>query len=146
MVLIAVSYVFVYLSSHNICGLDVEAGKGENAGKPSVGKAAVEYESAEKDGPKVADNEDKSEDVDRPGPWAFHLIMCLSGLYMSMMLTNWGASDAKPEAGTTGVGWESLWVKIISQWLTILLYTWTLVAPVLMPDRDFSPGVGGNAF
>lgn len=31
----------------------------------------------------------------------------------------------------------SMWVKIASQWLTALLYIWTFVAPVLLPNRDF---------
>jgi serine incorporator 1/3 len=32
----------------------------------------------------------------------------------------------------------SVWVKIISSWLCIGLYLWSLVAPILLPDRDFS--------
>jgi len=36
------------------------------------------------------------------------------------------------------VGWTSVWVKVVSQWVTVALYSWTLVAPTLMPDRDFS--------
>lgn len=32
----------------------------------------------------------------------------------------------------------SMWVKIVAQWVTILLFSWTLVAPKLFPDRDFS--------
>lgn len=31
----------------------------------------------------------------------------------------------------------SMWVKIGSQWATMGLYVWTLVAPCLFPDRDF---------
>eukprot|EP00466_Bigelowiella_natans_P012320 jgi/Bigna1/86029/estExt_fgenesh1_pg.C_70293 len=33
---------------------------------------------------------------------------------------------------------ESFWVKVCSQWLIMILYTWTLLAPTLFPDRDFS--------
>lgn len=36
------------------------------------------------------------------------------------------------------VGWTSVWVKVASQWVTVGLYCWTLVAPLLFPDRDFS--------
>ena len=36
------------------------------------------------------------------------------------------------------VGWTSVWVKIASQWVTVALYCWTLVAPLLFPDRDFA--------
>jgi hypothetical protein len=34
--------------------------------------------------------------------------------------------------------WASVWVKIISSWLCAVIYVWTLVAPIVMPDRDFS--------
>jgi hypothetical protein len=30
-----------------------------------------------------------------------------------------------------------MWVKIISSWLCAALYTWTLVAPAILSDRDF---------
>jgi len=29
-----------------------------------------------------------------------------------------------------GQSWSSVWVKIITGWLAILLYLWTVVAPV----------------
>jgi hypothetical protein len=31
----------------------------------------------------------------------------------------------------------AMWVKIISSWLCAALYTWTLVAPAILSDRDF---------
>jgi hypothetical protein len=36
------------------------------------------------------------------------------------------------------VGWTSVWVKTASQWVTVALYCWTLLAPALFPDRDFN--------
>jgi hypothetical protein len=32
----------------------------------------------------------------------------------------------------------SVWVKMISSWLVILLYFWTLIAPIVLPDRDWN--------
>ncbi|TYZ62326.1 hypothetical protein PybrP1_009350 [[Pythium] brassicae (nom. inval.)] len=64
-------------------------------------------------------------------PWQFYFMMVLAGLYMAMVLTDWDSADGS----SNGV---SMWVKIAAQWLTILLFTWTLVAPKLFPDRDFS--------
>jgi hypothetical protein len=32
----------------------------------------------------------------------------------------------------------SMWVKVISSWLCLALYTWTLVAPILLPSREFN--------
>lgn len=34
--------------------------------------------------------------------------------------------------------WTAVWVKISSSWAGLLLYLWTLVAPLVLPDRDFS--------
>lgn len=31
----------------------------------------------------------------------------------------------------------SMWIKIISSWICVALYIWTLVARPLFPDRDF---------
>ncbi|KAG7393253.1 hypothetical protein PHYPSEUDO_011258 [Phytophthora pseudosyringae] len=64
-------------------------------------------------------------------PWQFFSMMCLAGLYMAMVLTDWDSADGSFNA-------VSMWVKIVAQWVTILLFSWTLVAPKLFPDRDFS--------
>lgn len=59
--------------------------------------------------------------------------------YFPMVLTNWAtlqSSDAmlsNPKTGTV-----ALWLQAAGQWIVLLLYCWTLVAPSLFPDRDFS--------
>jgi len=68
-------------------------------------------------------------------PWKYHLIMFSASLYMAMLLTNWGVGTS---SGTSTTGTTSMWIKIITMWLTYLLYLWTLLAPVCMPNRDFS--------
>jgi hypothetical protein len=35
-------------------------------------------------------------------------------------------------------GMASVWVKMVSGWLVMLIYVWTLLAPVLFPDRVFA--------
>jgi hypothetical protein len=34
-----------------------------------------------------------------------------------------------------GQSYTAVWVKIVSGWICHLIYIWSLVAPVLMPDR-----------
>jgi hypothetical protein len=31
----------------------------------------------------------------------------------------------------------AMWVKISSSWVCLLLYCWTLVAPLILRDREF---------
>jgi len=67
----------------------------------------------------------------------FHLVLALSMSYMAMLLTDWGA-------GSSGSN-TSMWVKITTSWITMLLYGWSLVAPLVFPDRDFGQHQPGSA-
>jgi len=69
----------------------------------------------------------------------FHLVMVFAALYYGMLLTNWGNPTIETSVGyfmpSAGLGF---WIKIVSEWLTILLFIWTLIASKICPDRDFS--------
>jgi len=67
--------------------------------------------------------------------WFFHAAMGAGAVYMAMLLTDWGTGG---ETKVGGGGYTSMWVKIVSQWCSFALYTWTLLAPRFFPDRDFS--------
>ncbi|KAF0689750.1 Aste57867_18818 [Aphanomyces stellatus] len=67
--------------------------------------------------------------------WQFFFIMFISSFYMAMVMTDWGM-DSGPLSGDTAA--ISLWVQIASQWVTGLLFAWSLVAPLVFQDRDFS--------
>lgn len=67
----------------------------------------------------------------------FHGSMFLACCYFCMLLSNWGNANAS-DSSSYDLGEDSMWVKIASQWVTLLLYGWTVVAPILFPDRDFS--------
>ena len=56
---------------------------------------------------------------------------------MAMLLTDWGTQKNKSNTVNITGGTTSMWVKIISQWVTMLLYTWTLIARRCLPNRDF---------
>ena len=65
----------------------------------------------------------------------FHMVFALASMYIAMLMTGWGAGAE--EKDLLDVGWASVWVKILSQWVTAGLYLWTLAAPALFPDRIF---------
>jgi len=79
----------------------------------------------------------KESDPDQKN-YFFHFVMAMGCMYMAMILTNWGKSTGSDSNTNTGISTESMWIKISSQWFAYLLYTWSLVAPFLFPDRDFS--------
>ncbi|KAK7926269.1 hypothetical protein WMY93_008579 [Mugilogobius chulae] len=65
----------------------------------------------------------------------FHFHLCLASLYIMMTLTNWYQPDTTTEAMQNSM--PAVWVKICSSWLGLGLYLWTLIAPLIFPDRDF---------
>lgn len=64
----------------------------------------------------------------------FQVIMCLASFYLAMLLTNWATYD---QSNIAGVGLASMWIKFVSQWLTVALFLWTLIAPTCCPERSF---------
>ncbi|KAG2536942.1 probable serine incorporator isoform X1 [Panicum virgatum] len=67
----------------------------------------------------------------------FHLIFALASMYSAMLLTGW-TSAVSEKSELMDVGWTTVWVRICTEWVTAALYIWTLIAPLLFPDRDFS--------
>ncbi|NXD31611.1 SERC2 protein, partial [Spelaeornis formosus] len=66
----------------------------------------------------------------------FHFCLLLAALYIMMTLTNWYRPNESLQVLSSP--WTAVWVKISSSWAGLLLYLWTLVAPLVLPDRDFS--------
>ena len=94
-------------------------------------KAGAGAENEVEDAAPVDDNAQRKSNL------LFHMSMALGALYLSMLLTNWGSVDSN-QSNTIDVGLPAFWIKIASQWVTLALYIWTLGAPSLFPDRDFS--------
>lgn len=65
----------------------------------------------------------------------FHLIFALASMYSAMLLSGW--TNSSESSDLIDVGWTSVWVRICTEWVTAGLYVWTLVAPLLIPDREF---------
>jgi serine incorporator 1/3 len=99
------------------------------------------------------DDGDDDDDMDfaynsgRPGSqvWKLNVVMALICCFVAMTLTGWGTlvhfdsgSDATFHAANPTIGRFNMAMIGISQWCVIILYIWTLVAPIVFPDRDFS--------
>lgn len=68
----------------------------------------------------------------------FHSTFMLASLYMMMVLTDWAVIRDDHQATIhVGRGSSSVWVKVVSGWLCSLLYIWSLIAPICLPNRSF---------
>ncbi|XP_068172251.1 serine incorporator 1 [Antennarius striatus] len=89
--------------------------------------------SEESTGPRRA--EDNERDMVQYSYSFFHFMLFLASLYIMMTLTNWYSPDADY---TITSKWPAVWVKISSSWVCLSLYIWTLVAPMILTNREFS--------
>lgn len=80
----------------------------------------------------------------------FHAVFAAAICYTAMLLTDWRwvrLEDADPHHGDSdgdlsgapvvsiGRSATAMWMRFVSSWICIAIYAWSLVAPVLMPDR-----------
>ncbi|CAB9512676.1 Serine incorporator 1 [Seminavis robusta] len=74
--------------------------------------------------------------------WKLNIVLALISCWVAMTLTGWGIIDAvdaeSHNAANPTASRVNMAIIGISQWMAICLYIWTLVAPRLFPDRDFS--------
>lgn len=88
---------------------------------------------------KLDEQNDNKKDEAKPVSYSytfFHLIFSLASMYSAMLLTGWSTSVG--ESGKlVDVGWPSVWVRIVTGWATAALFIWSLVAPLIFPDREF---------
>jgi len=118
---------------------DAAAVSSPPAEDPEAKKEAKAADAAE-GGPRSA-TADEIADLKKRGSHSFfHFVMAMGGVYMSMVLTNWGSNTYGGNSSGATVSWESMWIKITSQWVTFAFYLWTMLAPICFPDRDFSNG------
>ncbi len=64
----------------------------------------------------------------------FIMISC----YFAMVITNWATEQHGEESASPTAGRAAMWLQAVAQWIALGLYLWTLVAPSIWPDRDFS--------
>ncbi|KIJ66713.1 hypothetical protein HYDPIDRAFT_174100 [Hydnomerulius pinastri MD-312] len=71
----------------------------------------------------------------------FHVIFAIGAMYVAMLLTDWNVVSTEQggvdsdEIVYIGRSETAMWMRVVSSWMCMLLYMWSLMAPVLMPDR-----------
>jgi len=66
----------------------------------------------------------------------YHFVFMLASMYIMMTLTHW----YKPNSNilVLNASEPGMWVKIVSSWICLLLYFWSLVAPLVLRNRTFN--------
>lgn len=62
--------------------------------------------------------------------------MCIASMYIGMLVTNW--TSASLTTGTLTSNGLGFWVRVVMSWVVTLIYIWTLIAPKIFPERDFT--------
>ena len=84
------------------------------------------------DSPKTKDDERGSTQYNYS---LFHVIFMLATAWVATLLTmNLPLEQVEDFAPVGRTYWAS-WVKIVSAWVCYAMYSWSLVAPVVLPDR-----------
>ncbi|XP_062108457.1 uncharacterized protein LOC133819275 [Humulus lupulus] len=90
------------------------------------------------EGEDVEEGKEKNEKEARPVSYSytfFHLIFALASMYAAMLLSGW--TNTSDSSDLIDVGWTTVWVRICTEWVTAGLYLWSLLAPLIFPDREF---------
>ena len=66
----------------------------------------------------------------------FHIIFLLATCWVATLLTqNIDDFEMSGDFAPVGRSYWASWVKIVSAWVCYLIYGWSLIAPVVLPDR-----------
>eukprot|EP01039_Chlorochromonas_danica_P011289 gene11289-12594_t len=65
------------------------------------------------------------------------VFICVSGYY-AMVLTNWATYQSSSDIYEARTGTSTMWIQASGQWIAIAFYLWSLVAPQILSNRDFS--------
>lgn len=125
--------------------VDTQPGSSRREMRAEALRAAVEAGSLPANALDEDDDDDESndghggKDDERTGTQynysLFHVIFLLATTWVATLLTQNIDFDNTGDFAAVGRTYWASWVKIVSAWVCYAIYTWSLVAPVAMPDR-----------
>ncbi|KAG8624577.1 hypothetical protein KVT40_007644 [Elsinoe batatas] len=65
----------------------------------------------------------------------FHIIFLLSTMWVATLLAQEIDESKKEQFSPVGRTYFNSWTKIVSSWVCYGMFSWTLLAPILLPDR-----------
>ncbi|KAG8687975.1 hypothetical protein FRC09_013177 [Ceratobasidium sp. 395] len=108
----------------------------------AIPASALDEDDEDEDGPAGDERDDERTGTRYNYSW-FHIIFVMGSMYVGMLLTDWNVVSTRPLPDNPdpnqdvyiGRSETAMWMRVVSSWVCILLYIWSLVAPVFMPDR-----------
>jgi hypothetical protein len=85
----------------------------------------------------VEDSHTESTTINPAAATYFHLVFASASMYAAMALVGWQRDLNDVERNALDVGWGSVWVKFGAAAVAGALYAWTLIAPIVFPNREF---------
>jgi len=107
----------------------------------AIPASALDEEDDEDDDDVVGETRDDERSGTRYNYSWFHVIFAIGAMYVAMLLTDWNvvkatSGQAHPDEDVyIGRSEVAMWMRVVSSWVCMLLYMWSLLAPVLLPDR-----------
>jgi hypothetical protein len=109
----------------------------------AIPESALYEEETDDEDEVVGDHRDDERSGTRYNYSWFHVIFMMAAMYVAALLTDANIVSNKPIIGTTdpnndvyiGQSEVAMWMRVVSSWICMLLYMWSLLAPALMPDR-----------
>ncbi|KAG6826759.1 hypothetical protein H0H92_014549 [Tricholoma furcatifolium] len=111
-----------------------------NAG--AIPASALDEEDSDDEDGVVGDTRDDERSGTRYNYSWFHIIFAIAAMYVAMLLTDWNIVSQRPVTESTepdvyiGRSEVAMWMRVVSSWVCMLLYIWSLLAPAIMPDRQ----------
>lgn len=107
----------------------------------AIPASALDDEDEDEDEEDIGETRDDERSGTRYNYSWFHVIFAIGMMYVAMLLTDWNVvsksvspSDSD-EVVYIGRSEIAMWMRVVSSWVCIILYSWSLLAPVIMPDR-----------
>ncbi|XP_002965853.2 probable serine incorporator [Selaginella moellendorffii] len=83
-------------------------------------------------------SEEETSENDIPYSYGFfHFVFAMGAMYFAMLFVGWNLHQTM-HRWSIDVGWASVWVKVINEWLAAAVYIWTMVCVFVLKGRDFS--------
>jgi len=107
----------------------------------AIPASALDEEEEDEEDEEVGETRDDERSGTRYNYSWFHVIFAIGMMYVAMLLTDWNvvAKTVSPsdsdEVVYIGRSETAMWMRVVSSWVCIFLYSWSLLAPVIMPDR-----------